>query len=463
MDLFRPNDSFIQNCQLNLLENTDITRLLLVGFIGTSVAVISILCNFLLLYVFSTSRRLRRQNYANPVVLALFDIIVSASYILLFSVNVIAYHFRIGILITIWTVYVKYIYVIKHICESICNFLLVVASIERLFANCPQGTQKSILVFMVRKKVSVFISLLITATIIKGTLFFETSIAHLVNCPLMERYIPIQNSIVDDFSAYRFWGRKSITVIIPFIMLIYCNVRIVSQLKIRRREEYEQSIKKRSLRGSVTSASIRKHYNDKKGVRVATRTLVLVVGCYLFSNSLSTIVNFWEYSNLKTVEINYYSFLILSDVALLLTIFGCALRLFIYCASDGRIRKATGRAFFRWRYKALPMEVQQNQLDRWSIVVVSNSLRSNLTNMNGMFASQDWLCGRSKRAKDELAFLLQNRRKILVDMTFRLSIDPKSHHNDEHETAEDWLTDIQEEDTHYERNSSQFRSLQAHI
>lgn len=32
---------------------------------------------------------------------------------------------------------------------------------------------------------------------------------------------------------------------------------------------------------------------------------------------------------------------------------------------------------------------------------------------------------RSKRARDELAYLLQNRRKILVDMTFRLAIDKK--------------------------------------
>lgn len=38
---------------------------------------------------------------------------------------------------------------------------------------------------------------------------------------------------------------------------------------------------------------------------------------------------------------------------------------------------------------------------------------------------KDWMAGRSKRAKDELAYLLQNRRKILVDMAFRLAMDGK--------------------------------------
>nr|CDJ90505.1 unnamed protein product [Haemonchus contortus] len=74
----------------------------------------------------------------------------------------------------------------------------------------------------------------------------------------------------------------------------------------------------------------------------------------------------------------------------------------------------------RWTQR---MKVHQDQLDKLSMVVVSNSLRSNLTGMNTLFASQERMGGRSKRARDELAFLLQNRRRILVDMAFQLTID----------------------------------------
>ncbi|PAV83893.1 hypothetical protein WR25_14484 [Diploscapter pachys] len=109
--------------------------------------------------------------------------------------------------------------------------------------------------------------------------------------------------------------------------------------------------------------------------------------------------------------------------------------------SDRRIRKAIGRCFIRWGTKALPLEVPQNHLDRWSIVVVSNSLRSNLTGQP--MQSQEWLMNsRSKRARDELAYLLQNRRRIIVDMTLRLAKDTF-----EEETGEMWLTSIQEDES----------------
>ncbi|VDM70794.1 unnamed protein product, partial [Strongylus vulgaris] len=171
--------------------------------------------------------------------------------------------------------------------------------------------------------------------------------------------------------------------------------------------------------------SIRHYYREKRGVRTATKTLVLVVGCYLLSNHVSILLGFWEYLAPSEIKNYYYEYLIVSDVASLLTVFGCLMRLPIYCVSDIRIRKAIGRALFRCRVRTIPTEVRQNQLDKWSIVVVSNSLRSNLTGMNNLFASQEWLPGRSKRARDELALLLQNRRKILVDMAFRLAAENK--------------------------------------
>ncbi|VDL86024.1 unnamed protein product [Nippostrongylus brasiliensis] len=99
------------------------------------------------------------------------------------------------------------------------------------------------------------------------------------------------------------------------------------------------------------------------------------------------------------------------------------MRLPIYCVSDARIRKAVGRALLRCRVRTIPTKVRQNQLDKWSIVVVSNSLRSNLTGMNNLYASQ----------------------------------------NGDHSTNELWLTDIMEEESDPERKSSRFQSVLAEV
>uniref|UniRef100_A0A1I7XNR0 G_PROTEIN_RECEP_F1_2 domain-containing protein n=1 Tax=Heterorhabditis bacteriophora TaxID=37862 RepID=A0A1I7XNR0_HETBA len=429
MDLFRPNDSFIYECRLNSTANADDLRFTIVGIFGSVVAMTSILSNVLLFYVFSTSRRLRRQNYANPVLLALFDIIVSFCYMLLLPVQVTAYRFMLVSLIKYWVEFVRFGNCIQHICVTICNFLLVIASLERFFANSPDGKQKSLLVFLVHRKVAKVISIFLLAFLFKGTLLFETAIEDLPKCGELDRYVPVLINHMDPLTSARFWIRKISTVLIPFFTLFYCNCRIVMQLHNKAKESQKQSLKKRSLRGSLTSSSIRKHYYEKKGVRTATKTLVLVVGCYLLSNFLSTFINFWEFSDPQKIQDNYYHYLIISDVASLLTIVGCVLRLPIYCISDVRIRKAVGRALLRCRVKALPMEVRQNHLDKWSIVVVSNSLRSNLTGMNNLFASQE-------------------------GDSFMSPMDDTNHI---------WLMDIQEEDLPPERKPSRFRSIMADL
>ncbi|KAK6753448.1 hypothetical protein RB195_012811 [Necator americanus] len=284
--------------------------------------------------------------------------------------------------------------VASHVCVTICNFLLVVASVERLFANSPEGKQKTILVFLVRRKVGKVVAITLIATLLRGTILFETSIEYLPYCDELDR-------------------------------------------------------------------SIRHYYNEKRGVRTATKTLVLVVGCYLLSNLVSIIIGFWDHLASSHIKNYYYGYLIASDIASLLTVFGCLMRLPIYCVSDPRIRKAVGRALFRCRVRTIPTKlfpVRQNQLDKWSIVMVSNSLRSNLTGMN----NQDWLCGRSKRARDELAFLLQSRRRILVDIAFRIGVNGKMGNSDS-SSHEVWLMGIPEEELLSERRNSHYQSLMVNV
>lgn len=70
-------------------------------------------------------------------------------------------------------------------------------------------------------------------------------------------------------------------------------------------------------------------------------------------------------------------------------ILGCAFRLVIYVINDQRIKKAILRAFIRryGRFRGFK-SVKQGNLEKWSIVVVSNSLRSNVTVTNALHGSQ---------------------------------------------------------------------------
>ncbi|CAD5232687.1 unnamed protein product [Bursaphelenchus xylophilus] len=476
MHLFRTNDSITRSCQLNTTDYTDAFRVALVGIVGSSVATISFVENLLLFYVFSTSRKLRRQNYANPVLLAFFDSVVSICYMLTICVPVIGYTVHSERVIRIWANYMRVTYVIKHFALNVSNFLLVVASLERYLANGPilkQSFQKRLLVLIVGNKPLVIFMIFLLAFVFKATLYFETDLLEL-DCHPIERIHPIWLDEMElgstfNWAAWRFWMRKVFTIILPFIVLAFCNAHIVLHLRRKRRKSEKQHFThppptigvtvtryplKKFMRNSQRTISqtdsgksfksrgsyiMRQRYSEKRGVRVATRTLVMVVGCYLISNSVSTILNIWEYfDSLFFRYDHYYFYLVASDLAALLTICGCALRLPIYVINDKRIRNALYRAFLRLRFccrKPDLKDFDHGNLEKWSIVIVSNSLRSNVT---GIPITQE------RKSLDQLALLVQNRRKFLVQMTVNLGAKGM-HLEDGSLDYTTFLTDIVEE------------------
>nr|CAD2128866.1 unnamed protein product [Meloidogyne enterolobii] len=442
--------------------------------------VISIIQNLLLFYVFATSRKLRRQNYVNPVLLSFFDIVVSLIYLLISPVHFLAFLLNFRIFINFWTKSIKILFCFEHFALTVCNFLLVIASIERYLANSPFNAQKCLLVFLVKRKPFVIFTILLFAFLLKATLYFEINIFKLPNCSnIIESSILVlnfNNNKIIKYQSLRFWTRNILSVILPFIVLAYCNLCIVQVLRRRRRKktmDYSTSINslndnQQNLIPSfnnnkrITNETINHlHFvkinllgvhlqnkellclneerlpsensnnetnknsplpvdNGKIGVRIATRTLVMVVGCYLISNSLSTALNIWEYFDLKLLrQNNFHIYLMITDIATLLTICGCALRLPIYVSNDRRIRKAICRVFIRLRFgfcknskpkseEILRQEGIERFLEKYSIAIVSNSLRSNLT---GNFEN---------KGINQLAMLLQNRRRFLVQMTINL-------------------------------------------
>uniref|UniRef100_A0A915LFF3 G_PROTEIN_RECEP_F1_2 domain-containing protein n=1 Tax=Meloidogyne javanica TaxID=6303 RepID=A0A915LFF3_MELJA len=201
------------------------------------------------------------------------------------------------------------------------------------------------------------------------------------------------NNKIIKYQSLRFWTRNILSVILPFIVLAYCNLCIVQVLRRRRRKktmDYSTSVNslndnqqnlipsfnnnKRIINGNSQSPALCKNKfigcsrsnnqritlfkcayaplildlrnkqnkkleerlpsensnnetnknsplpvdNGKIGVRIATRTLVMVVGCYLISNSLSTALNIWEYFDLKLLrQNNFHIYLMITDIAAL--------------------------------------------------------------------------------------------------------------------------------------------------
>lgn len=217
-----------------------------------------------------------------------------------------------------------------------------------------QSFQKKLLIIIVGNKALVIGMIFILAFLFKATLYFETDILE-VNCGTHTVYpiwIGDHDGTIFDWAAIRFWVRKICTLILPFIVLVFCNAHIVLHLKRKRRKSQKlhkhqpqtvvlpvqyktdrsslrkpasrtasQSDSKKSFR-SRGSVLMKQRYSEKKGVRVATRTLVMVVGCYLISNSVSTIINIWEYFEPTFFRYqHYYAYLVASDMAALVSSF----------------------------------------------------------------------------------------------------------------------------------------------
>ncbi|VDO96821.1 unnamed protein product [Heligmosomoides polygyrus] len=152
--------------------------------------------------------------------------LTSACYVLLLPAHVIFYRYGMRTMLAHWIEYVR-------------------------FVHC---MQKAVLVFLVRRKVGKIIVIILLAVLLKGTILLETAIDYLPHCEVLERFVPVLANQLDGLAAVRYWGRKISTVIVPFFILIYCNCRIVMELRNKQKEMQQKSIKKRSAKSDVTSS-----------------------------------------------------------------------------------------------------------------------------------------------------------------------------------------------------------------
>lgn len=78
---------------------------------------------------------------------------------------------------------------------------------------------------------------------------------------------------------WRFWYRNFVTVFFPFFVLAYLNIRIVKALSKQQKHSCADLL--------VSSVEQSKR---KQTTKSATRTMILVVCCYLVSNILNVML-----------------------------------------------------------------------------------------------------------------------------------------------------------------------------
>uniref|UniRef100_A0A183F4H3 G_PROTEIN_RECEP_F1_2 domain-containing protein n=1 Tax=Heligmosomoides polygyrus TaxID=6339 RepID=A0A183F4H3_HELPZ len=121
--------------------------------------------------------------------------------------------------------------------------------------------------------------------------------------------------------------------------LAYFNIRIVKALTKHTKMTVCQ------LAGNALVEKAKR----KATARAATRTLVMVVCCYLISNIISVALTIWEHLDKESLRNDYVNmYAIAIDLVSLLTTSACACRLPIYLTCQAPLRQEVKEVVLSW-------------------------------------------------------------------------------------------------------------------
>ncbi|CAJ0603678.1 unnamed protein product [Cylicocyclus nassatus] len=317
-----------ESCHFDPPPMTNI-RFWLVTVFGSTVSFISICNNVLLFYVFSSRKHHRTSHNLYLMLLAFFDIFVSMAYIALMSVNILIDYLISPTLMQIWFSYMVPMITISHVAMTSSSFLIVCASFERYCLT----VKSSILPFAQRNRKYIAAFAILLGVISKGTMCLEFEFYEIPECEGLITQTQMGYTDLVTKTPYnvvwRFWYRNFVTIIAPFFILAYFNIRIVKALTRHTKMTVCQ------LAGNALVEQAKR----KATARAATRTLVMVVSCYLISNIISVVLTIWEHLDKEMLMeyVNFYAIAI--DLVSLLTTSACACRLPIYLTCQNALRQ----------------------------------------------------------------------------------------------------------------------------
>ena len=120
------------DCSHSIMAFLD-QKFYLVAICGSTVSLVSVVENLMLFYLFTTRPRFRNSHFFYMWVLSFSDIFIAVNYTLLFVIQVLVDYYQSLDLHYFWLSYVVPVFAISHITMTTSAFLLVAASLERLF------------------------------------------------------------------------------------------------------------------------------------------------------------------------------------------------------------------------------------------------------------------------------------------------------------------------------------------
>uniref|UniRef100_A0A914WIS8 G-protein coupled receptors family 1 profile domain-containing protein n=1 Tax=Plectus sambesii TaxID=2011161 RepID=A0A914WIS8_9BILA len=299
-------------------------RFYLVVVAGNALALVGIVFNVLLFIIFLSRYRFRHSPMFFLGCVAVCDTLLDVAYITVLTVPILAQYLSLLGLYFVWIAYVRLFFTIGQIFKVASVFSLIVASFERFWMT----KHWTFTGFDPRLRAFALVVIAAGAVLVKVPTYFDIIVAASPHCTGFAKYrvgTMTRSQVV-------YWLQNVICIFTPFFCLVFLNGGIVAML---RRQNVQQ------LRSLIMELAVGhdRMERQKAELRAATRTLVVIITAYLFSNLLNIFLTLFEYFDAETLKREYREFYRLgSDTASLLTVLGNAIRLPIYVFSDPEIR-----------------------------------------------------------------------------------------------------------------------------
>ncbi|CAD5211935.1 unnamed protein product [Bursaphelenchus okinawaensis] len=308
-------------------------RMAMVAVAGTFIAVVSLIFNAFLFVLLISNPQYRRTHLLYLAFLALIDTFLSASYILIFPVNLFMDYFESDFLAWAWFNYVKPMLAICHVAITSSALLLTSATFERYLTISKIRSQ-----FSTTFRLIIVMITVLFAVAAKAPMYFELIVVENTNCTGVTGYSAYMAewSYEEPYqTVYKFWFRNIIGTFLPFFLSLHFNLSIVARLR-------QQHTGARLFRFATSE--------HRRNIRAATRMLVLITSTYIVCNSLSVVIAAWEFidkESLYTSQLRpFYTYA--TDLVSILTVVACSIRLPIYYFCNRRLRREVNDRLLRF-------------------------------------------------------------------------------------------------------------------
>lgn len=322
------SDNF--SCIYSPMEYLEL-KFVLVGIIGTSIAVVGMVTNSLAIVTLKPS-----INFLSPspliylFVIGILDFFFMWIYILVLSIEIYFDYFDCLTLYNWWNWYLPKLLVTGKIIQTASTFLLVSASVER-FLDVGGFGCGILLSFGNYHRWLVMLTVFMISFLFRGVSFWELEIVKIPECTGFARFkVGLTTfSRTSVYKSYCFYGVNIFHIILPFIVLILFNCAIVYRMRKAIRSQREMF-----GRTSVWECS-----RKEKNLLIATKMLISAVVFYLIANVLSFFITFMEHTNYNFLT-QYPKFYTLSvDFIGLLQVTTSAARLLICTILSDKLRR----------------------------------------------------------------------------------------------------------------------------